>query len=331
MPLLHDRFPQLRRSLPYIELGSSPTPVRRLDLSSDGHAAVWLKDDSRYGNGGWGGNKVRKLEWLIPDAQRLGKGTILTFGGLGTNWGLAAALYGREHGLHTALALVDQPMDDHVQAQLERLRRSGASLHLTHTKARTIARLPLLLARHRAGRHLPYLLPAGGSSPVGTLGYVEAALELAAQVRDGALPEPAYVVTATSTGGTASGLALGLRLAGLGTRVVAVIVNDQLRLDQATLLRLSRRAGDLLRRRGADVPSVEVTAEDLVVVREWLGSGYGHPTPEGERAQALAAEAGQLALDPVYTAKALAALMGMDAQHRFNGRPILFLNTYGPR
>src|SRR6188508_1575007 len=82
MPLLHDRFPELRRSLPYLELGSSPTPVRRLDLGSVGHAAVWLKDDSRYGNGGWGGNKVRKLEWLIPDAQRRGKGTILTFGGL---------------------------------------------------------------------------------------------------------------------------------------------------------------------------------------------------------------------------------------------------------
>ena len=99
---------------------------------------MWLKDDGRYGDGPWGGNKVRKLEWILPDARRRGRGTILTFGALGTNHGLATALYAREHGLRVALALVDQPLDDHVRAQLERLRGSGATLHFTHDKARTI-------------------------------------------------------------------------------------------------------------------------------------------------------------------------------------------------
>src|SRR3954452_2322676 len=151
MPVLHDWFPALRRSLPHVALGSSPTTVRRVDLGSVGPAEVWLKDDGHYGAGGWGGNKVRKLEWLMPDAQRLGKDTILTFGGLGTNWGLAAALYGREHGLETALALVDQPVDDHVRAQLARLEASGARIHRTHTKARTVETLPWLLARNARG------------------------------------------------------------------------------------------------------------------------------------------------------------------------------------
>ena len=80
-------------------------------------AEVWLKDEGPFGDGGWGGNKVRKLEWLLAEAQRKGRGTILTVGGLGTNWGLATALYGREHGIKTALALVDQPVDDFIPGE----------------------------------------------------------------------------------------------------------------------------------------------------------------------------------------------------------------------
>ena len=176
-------------------------------------------DEGRVGAFGtaWGGNKVRKLEWILPDAKRRGKRTILTFGALATNHGLATALYAREQGLRCAIALVDQPVDDHVRAQLERLRASGATLHFTHTKARTVAAAPWLLLRHR----LPYVLPAGGSSPLGALGYVEGALELAEQVRDGALPEPTHVVCAAGSGGTAAGLLLGLRMAGLRTKVLA--------------------------------------------------------------------------------------------------------------
>ena len=217
--LLHERFPELRAALPHLALGERPTPVRRLPGLSEGGAPVWLKDDGAFGAGGWGGNKVRKLEWILPEARRRGARTILTVGGLGTNWGLAAALYAREQGLHAALALVDQPLDDHVRAQLARLKRCGAALHFTHTKARTIAAVPWLVLRHARGGRPPYVLPAGGSSPVGTLGYVEGAFELAAQVQDGALPEPSHVVTALGSGGTAAGLALGLRLAGLRTRV----------------------------------------------------------------------------------------------------------------
>ncbi len=330
-PRLHEHLPALRDTLPHVVLGARPTPVRSLPALSDGAADVWLKDEGAFGDGGWGGNKVRKLEWLIPDAHRRGKRAILTFGGLGTNWGLATALYAREHGLATALALVDQPVDDHVRAQLERLKASGAALHFTGSKARTIAALPLLLARHSAGLRLPYILPAGGSSPVGALGYVEAALELAAQVADGDLPEPSHVVTAVGTGGTAAGLLLGLRLAGLRTRVVGIVVNDELRLDHTVVMRLARRAADLLRRRGAVLPELTLEDDDLLVVRDWLGPGYGHPTAEGRDAQALAAARESLTLEPVYTAKALAAVLEMNADGRLGDGAVLFLNTNGPR
>lgn len=324
MPLLHDRFPELRETLPHVRLGQAPSPLRRVEgLTS---TELWVKDEGAFGDGGWGGNKVRKLEWLIPDAQRLGRKTILTFGGLGTNWGLATALYGKEHGLTTALALVDQPVDDHVRAQLERLEKSGATLHFTHSKARTIALLPLLLVRHRDGLKPPYLLPAGGSSSVGILGPVEIGLEIAEAVAKSEVAEPSHVVTAVGTGGTAAGVALGLALAGLSTKVVAVVVNDKLRLDERTILAKARRTEQLLRGRGASLPDLDLSGR-LVVVRDQLGDGYGHATVAGTDAQVAGTAVG-LHLDPVYTAKAAAAMLAMDDAVQ---GPFVFLQTDGPR
>jgi D-cysteine desulfhydrase len=324
IPRLHERFPKLVEGLPHLALSERPTPVRAL-----AGPGVWVKEDGAFGSGGWGGNKVRKLEWLIPDAQRRGRRSILTFGGLGTNWGLATALYAREQGIETALALVDQPIDAHVRAQLARLDASGARIYRTHTKARTVAALPWLLARNARAGHPPYLLPAGGSSPVGALGYVEAALEIAAQVGDGSLPEPAHVVVPVGTGGTAAGLALGFQLAGLRTRVVGVVVNDQLRLDAPVLARLARRIAKLLERRGARLGGLRLGPGMLDLTRDQIGPGYGHPTEAAARAAALAAEEG-LPLDPVYTAKAMAGLLALRAEGRLDD-PVLFVHTDGPR
>ena len=321
---LHERFPALAATLPHLALSERPTPVREL-----GGLGIWVKEDGAFGAGAWGGNKVRKLEWLIPDAQRRGRRSILTFGGLGTNWGLATALYAREHGLETALALVDQPLDDHVRAQLARLEASGARIYRTHTKARTVAMLPWLLARNSRGARPPYLLPAGGSSAVGVLGYVEAALEIAVQVEAGALPEPAHVVVAVGTGGTAAGLALGFQLAGLRSRVVGVVVNDQLRLDAPVFARLARRSAKLLERRGASLGPLQLGPDLLDLTREQIGAGYGHRTEAATRAAARAADE-DLSLDPVYTAKAMAGLLALRAEGRL-GDPVLFLHTDGPR
>lgn len=148
------------------------------------------------------------------------------------------------------------------------------------------------------------MLPAGGSSPVGALGCVEAALELAARVHDGTLPRPGTVVCAVGTGGTLAGTTLGLRLAGLDdVTVEGVLVNDQLPLEPARIARLARATARLLRRRGAPVPpSADLHARDIVVASDALGAGYGHPTAEGDAAVALGPALG-LTLEPVYVLK----------------------------
>jgi D-cysteine desulfhydrase len=295
-------------SLPHVALCELPTPVRALDRLAEG---LWMKDDSRTGPL-WGGNKPRKLEWLIGDAKRRGRRTLLTFGGLATNHGLATALYAREHGMRCVLALLDQPVDEHVERQLERIHASGAHVYVTHTKARTVALLPWLALRH--GR--AYLVPPGGSSPVGALGFVEAALELAEQVRRGELPEPATVWCALGSGGTAAGLAVGLRLAGLRTAVRAVHVNDGLRLTERSVARLARRT-----------PVSTGELNEVEVVHGYLGAGYGHGTPAAARAIERAREAEGLTLDPVYTGKAMAAVLDHLASGAASG-PALYWHTY---
>ena len=326
VPFLHQRFPELGDTVPHLALGDGPTPVRPLPALGGGHE-LWLKDESGFGRGGWGGNKVRKLEWLIPDVLGRGRRTILTFGGLGTNWGLATALYSRDHGVHTALALIDQPRDQHVEAQLVRLRKSGASLHFTRTRNRTIALAPWLVARHCHRLRPPYILPSGGSSPLGSLGYVETALEIAGQIEGGELPEPDWVVVPTGSGGTAAGLALGFALAGLPCRVLGVIVSEHLPLHEKAITRLASRSAALLRRRGARFAEPELKLE---MTADWLGETYGAPTPESSAAIERA-RADDLELDPVYTAKAMAALLAKSSAGELGDAPMLFINTNGPR
>ena len=323
VPLVHRRFERTVRTLPRVPLCSLPTPVRAAPGLGDG---VWVKDDALSAEP-WGGNKPRKLEWILAGAKAGGYRTILTFGGIGTNHGLATAVYARREGMRCVLALVEQPRTEQVERQLARLRAAAAHVHLTRDGRRTTLALPWLAVRHAQLRppRPPYVLAPGGSSPLGAVGFVEAALELADQVEAGELPEPAAAVVALGSGGSAAGLAAGFAIAGLRTRVEAVLVNDQLKLTEATVTRLARRTLRLLAKRGADVAAVE--PNELRVVRGFMGAGYGHATPAAGEALRLARESEDLALEPVYTAKTLAAIR---AGATGDG-PLLFWNTNNGR
>lgn len=311
-----------------LRLGQGPTPVRPL-VGLPGVAAVWLKDDGLYA--AHGGNKARKLEWLLADALRRGRQTVITGGAIGTNHGLATALYARELGLRAVLVLVPQPDSDHVREQLARIRDSDAEMHFAGGPARAFLLAATLLLRRAAPPwRPPYLILPGGSVPLGCVGYVEAGLELGWQVREGVLPEPSHVVVALGSGGTAAGLLLGMRASGLRSRLVCVLVNDLTRVRAQGVLRLARRTQRLLARRGANLPHVQISAADLTVRDDWLGAGYGHPTAAAARATAAFAAQG-VALDPVYTAKAAAGLLELNAHGELGTGPVLFWLTNGGR
>jgi D-cysteine desulfhydrase len=328
---LYARYPELRTTLPRLALGMGPSPVVPLTQLSEklGGPQLWVKNDGLYGSV-YGGNKARKLEFILADALRRGSRTIITFGAIGTNHGLATALYAREQGLRTVLLLVDQPITDRVRNQVWRLHEAGAALYRARTVRRAAAMTPFVMLRHADWRRarLPYFLPTGGSSPLGAVGFVNAALELADQVAAGELPEPAHIFVALGSGGTAAGLLLGLRLAGLRSRLVPVLVSNLTPLSSKTVVSLANRTARLLRRRGAPLPPGEIAPEEVTVLSDWLGEGYGHPTLAGTRAEGLLRETEGLELEGVYTAKTMSALVGLVEAGGLREGPVLYWHTY---
>lgn len=282
--------------------------------------ALWAKRDDLSARL-YGGNKPRKLEFLLGHARIRSASRLLTFGGLGTNHGLATAVHGAALGISTTLVLVPQPVTPRVVLTLRLAHAFGAQLVLARGTADAARRALAVLLRAHARGERPLLVPPGGSSARGTVGYVEAGLELAAQVRSGALPEPAAVFVAVGSGGTAAGLALGLRLGGLASRVVGVLVTDILPPSRGRLLRLANRAGRLM---GLLPPALRLPDDGLRLVGGFVGPGYGAPTGEATEAVELAARLEGLPLETTYTGKCLAAL-AREATH-VRG-PVLFWNT----
>lgn len=187
---LFQLFPSLEETAPRRVLTNLPTPVAPFSLPVKGPGALHIKRDDLTATP-YGGNKVRKLEFLLADAQRQGARDLLTFGYAGSNHALATAIYGAQAGLHVTSLLLPQPNAQYVRRNLLAGHAAGARL----LARRNVPAIALTVALFSAkavlsGQRRPYIIPAGGSSPVGVLGYVNAAFELADQVNTGLVPLP---------------------------------------------------------------------------------------------------------------------------------------------
>lgn len=313
-------------ALPRIPLVPAITPVDHLaEVSARAGLAVYAKRDDatapRYG-----GNKVRKLEWLLGDAQRKGARSIVTVGGTGSHHCLATAIYGTRAGFDVHAVVFPQPPTPHVSEVARAMVAAGADV----TEARTAAGIPLAVAkkvaRLKVGGAKPYVIGPGGSTPVGTLGYVAAGVELAQQIDEGEVPEPGAVFVAAGSGGTVAGLAIGLAAAGVVAPVIAVRVTGALAINRRGLSRLVHQTVSLIRSHDDRFPIVaEEASQAIVISSEHRGPAYGASTGAGQHALSLAARDG-LGLDPTYTAKAFAALLDAARDGSREG-PLLFLST----
>jgi 1-aminocyclopropane-1-carboxylate deaminase/D-cysteine desulfhydrase-like pyridoxal-dependent ACC family enzyme len=313
-PALFRALPQLRGRVPWLPLAQVPTRVERVrGLVRDG-VEVWIKREDQSG-ALYGGNKVRKLEFLLAEARARGAHEILTLGAIGSHHVLATAIYGRAQGFAVTAVVFPQPLTAHVRQQLLADVAAGATLHPT----RGYAGVPLALARRR--RKGVAWLSAGGSSPTGTLGWVSAAFEIREQVARGELPAPDVVYVALGSCGTAAGLLLGLDAK---TELVAVRVVDRLVANARTTRRLAAATERQIRAAGGVLP---LARPSLRVEHGCFGAGYGHATPAGEAAVARAAAAG-IALEPTYTGKTMAALLADADAGRLDGKRVLFIQTF---
>jgi D-cysteine desulfhydrase len=324
-PALFRTFPILRQSCPHHAFVSHPTPIEPLALGGAPTGRLFVKRDERSCPL-YGGNKPRKLEFLLGAALARRARRLMTSGGLGTHHGLATAILGRELGLATTLVLVPQPITEAVRRSLRCHVAYGADLVYAGSVPAAAARGGAAFAASALRGERPFYIPPGGSSTAGSLGFVSAGLELGEQVRAGSIPEPSEIWLAVGTGGTLAGLVAGLRLAQLESRVVGVLVTDILPPSPAKLARAATGAVRRLRRLGAEIPPMRFTPADFDLVLDQVGPGYGATTPASCAAVAAAAHCG-LVLEETYTGKALAALLARH-QSDWSAGPVLFWNTY---
>ena len=297
-----------------ISIGVFPTPVQKLDnVSRLLGTQVYVKRDDLTGLG-LGGNKVRKLEYLLADAKAQGAEVVFTTGGAQSNHAMLTAAAARKLGMTPILILKKRGVTARQGNQLlEHLMGVDVRFMDTDDYADIYAEMD------RVGKALGrpyYKIPCGGSNALGTLGYVDCARE----IRDQGLHFD-HLICAEGSGGTMAGLALGAKLYLPGTRVTGMMVDSD-PFEEITV-QLMREAAALL---GADV---QVSAEDFDL-RDLCGPGYAIPSQEGNAAVAMMAENEGLFLDPVYTGKAFAGLIAMAREGAFKPTDrVLFLHSGG--
>lgn len=293
---------------PRISLGHGPTPLEPLERLSAhlGGPSLWVKRDDCTGLA-LGGNKVRKLEYLLAEATADGADTVITVGGVQSNHARQTAAAAARLGLRCELVLPrlvdrDEPLyENNGNVLLDRL--FGANLHVVADSDTAAARVVDLMeaAVQRGGKAA--FFPSGGSTATGAIGYVRAGLELLDQCERLGLA-PRRIVVATSTGGTLAGLltAFAARESGIETSGVAVYDDAD-----ATRARVRTLADETAAR--CETPSP--TDERIHIIGDQLGAAYGQPTEAMREALELCARFEGLLLDPVYSGKAMAGLIAL--------------------
>lgn len=315
------RFPRLR-------LAHLPTPLEPLERLSAalGGPEIWIKRDDCTGLAG-GGNKTRKLEFLIAEAEVDGADIVLTQGATQSNHARQTAAAAALRGLGCHLLLENRTgskdpnylhngnvlLDDLHGATMES-RESGADMN---------AELETAAERFRSQGKRPYVIPGGGSNPTGALGYVNCAIELAGQANDRGLSFD-LLVHATGSAGTQAGLVAGLSAINAGLPVHGFGVRAPKARQEDSVFQLACATADKLGISGA------VRREDVVADTDYVGEGYGIPRADTIEAVRMFASLEGILLDPVYTGKGAAGLIDYCRQGRFGkGQRIVFLHTGG--
>jgi L-cysteate sulfo-lyase len=318
-----DEFP--RQRFAYL-----PTRMEFLrNLSNElGGPRIFIKRDDQIGLG-IGGNKTRKLEFLLGDALSKGMRKVVTFGGPQSNHARQTVAAARKVGLEPILFLFGEEPEEYTgNLLLDRL--MGATIHFIpfESGAKKLEEAvedmkAEALSFPEVSAEDSYLIPVGGESPVGLLGYVAAALEISMQAEDKGI-DIDYVVVAAGTGGTVAGLTAGFKLLGAQTKVVGVDVGALWKDFKPSIAASATLTARQIQ------PEVTVEQDDFVLVEGFVGDGYAIPSKEGVEAISLLARHEGIFLDPVYTGKGMAGLIGLVRQGFFKGSDnVLFVHTGG--
>ncbi len=313
---------------PRVKLCQAPTPLERLPrlTAALGGPDIWMKRDDLTGMGG-GGNKVRKLEFLAGAALAAGADHLVTQGAVQSNHVRQTAAVAAKLGM-ACTAVLEHRIDTNDSAYLN----SGNVLldrlmdtHIEHRPGGTDmqAAIEEVGARLQEGGAKPYLIPGGGSNAVGALGYAAVALELLVQANEMGLKID-RLVHATGSAGTQAGLVAGLHAMSSPVRVLGIGVRAPKDRQEANVLRLAQATAEHM---GLDRP---VPATAVEANCDYVGAGYGIPTPGMIEAVRMLARMEGIFLDPVYSGKGMAGLIDLIRRGTFTaGQTVVFLHTGG--
>jgi D-cysteine desulfhydrase len=314
-----------------VDLVIAPTPLHPAPrLSRELGVPVLLKRDDLAGVG-LGGNKLRGLEFLIADALAQGCDSLVTGAGPQSNWTMLAALACLRYGLEPHVVCYgagDAHGAGRARGNMRLHRWLGVDVRFTGVAERSSvdAGIEAVTAELRAAGRRPYPVPRGGATPLGALGYVRASVELAAQL-DTLDEPPAGLWLATGSCGTQAGLVAGAALTTAPYQVVGVTVSRPV-AECAARVRELAAAAAALAGPGPDLPGMDTGLPRPEVRDGWIGPGYGVPSAAGEEAARLVAATEGVFLDPVFGAKAMAALVADCRAGRVRG-PQVFLVSGG--
>jgi 1-aminocyclopropane-1-carboxylate deaminase/D-cysteine desulfhydrase-like pyridoxal-dependent ACC family enzyme len=317
-------FPLLGARLPREALAALPTPVRESHFDFEGsERLLFIKCDDKTGDL-YGGNKVRKLEFLLHKARMKGCRRVATFGAVGSHHALATALYARKLGLACTCFLSHQKRSPAIPGTLNmHLQNDTEIVRFGGNYAQRIA----TLRTHLWGRDA-WVIPAGGSSWLGAVGFVNAGLELALQVHAGELPPPDRLYVAAGTLGTVAGLAIGLALADLPTEIQAVRVTETSYSGENLLRQLIHKTVLMLRRIDPSIPQHLADRVNIKVRHSFFAGGYAQSDDATDFAVSFAQKNLGMKLEPTYTGKTMAALLADLRTERGAAGKNLFWNTY---
>ena len=315
------RFPRVR-------ITHGPTPLEPMTRLSKllGGPNLWIKRDDCTGLAS-GGNKTRKLEYLMADAVHKGADTIITQGATQSNHARQTAAISAKMGLACHLILENRTgltsNDYRASGNVFLDRLYAAKLSEVPADTDMNAAMAALAERLRAEGRKPYVIPGGGSNAIGALGYVTCALELAQQAIEQGLVID-QLVHATGSAGTQAGLVVGFEGARTQIPVLGIGVRVPSGPQEAKVFALAEETADLL-----GVPG-SVARESVVANCDYVGTGYGHPTAGMIEAVTLLAQTEGILLDPVYSGKGMAGLIDLVRKGRYRkDQNIVFLHTGG--
>ena len=314
--------------LPRVRLANLPTPLQeatRLRAALGGPAKaprILIKRDDLTGLA-YGGNKVRKLEYLVADALAQGATDLITAGAAQSNHCRATVAAGLLHGLRTTLVLDTTNPHQQPQGNLLLDRLMGAHIDFVAPETDKLVHMAELASKMKSEGRTPYVIPVGGSNAIGTVGYLTMAQELSTQLPAlDAVPD--YVYFANGSRGTQAGIVLGMRLFAVPGTARGILISGNSPEREQHALDIANGAAELI---GSEV---RLTPNDLRNVDGFVGEGYAIPTESGDAAIELLARTEAVFLDPVYTGKAMGALI----EHIRTGQitpdqTVVFIHTGG--